>query len=334
MKKIYLSFLSAVVGAALFSSLNAGDCSCNPCECNPCNCGDRDLFAELFLTPPQETFCGKPIFCVKECSDPVCGEWLPERPPLFRPFIADPRQICSSVGWRFDDCVLARNVIPVSYGDLVPIYRWFNVWPWCGELEIDAEGAVWAVFDPLHESSPLIDADYYIGFPISYSIGDWQFRLRGYHISTHIGDEYLLNHPNFKRLNPSAEYIDFFVSWYMSPAIRLYSGLGVVVGADESFPQKRFFADLGFELRFFEFGFLNQCQYLYGTPFFAAHLRTKGDYGRHVDMTYALGYEFGKLYGLEHRLRFQAEYHDGYSPDGQFSRFPTNYFQVRMTYGY
>src|SRR5262245_39461061 len=30
----------------------------------------------------------------------ISGVWLPEGPPLFRPFIADPRQITSSVGWR------------------------------------------------------------------------------------------------------------------------------------------------------------------------------------------------------------------------------------------
>ena len=31
------------------------------------------------------------------------GVWLPEDPVLYRNMIADPRQICYSAGWRFND---------------------------------------------------------------------------------------------------------------------------------------------------------------------------------------------------------------------------------------
>lgn len=297
-----------------------------------------------------ESYWDKPIWCVEECCEPVWGEWLPELPVLFRPFIADPRQVCYSAGWRFNDRVLTKNVIPVSFADTIQFYRWHNVWPWCGDLQIELEGCVWAVFDPLHDSSPLIDADYYVGVPITYSTGDWQFRLRGYHISTHIGDEYLMNHgyhnsahpgsefystkSDFQRVNPSAEYLDFYVSNDFTQDIRFYGGVGFIVHQDESFRLKRFFGALGTEVRLRELGFMDCCQRIYGTPFFAAHLRFNNNYKRHVDMTYALGYEFGKTYGLERRLRFQMEYHDGYSPDGQFCKFPTNYFAVRCTYGF
>lgn len=297
-----------------------------------------------------ESYWDKPIWCVEECCEPVWGEWLPELPVLFRPFIADPRQVCYSVGWRFNDRVLTKNVIPVSFADTIEFYRWHNVWPWCGDLQIELEGCVWAVFDPLHDSSPLIDADYYVGVPITYSIGDWQFRLRGYHISTHIGDEYLMNHgyhnsahpgsefysseSDFERVNPSAEYLDFYISNDFTPDIRWYGGVGFIVHQDESFRLKRFFGAVGAEVRVRDLGFVDCCQRIYGTPFLAAHVRFNNNYKRHVDVTYALGYEFGKTYGLERRLRFQMEYHDGYSPDGQFCKFPTNYFALRCTYGF
>lgn len=297
-----------------------------------------------------ESYWDLPIWCVEDCCEPVWGEWLPELPVLFRPFIADPRQVCYSVGWRFNDRVLTKNVIPVSFADTIEFYRWHNVWPWCGDLQIELEGCVWATFDPLHDSSPLIDADYYVGVPITYSIGDWQFRLRGYHISTHIGDEYLMNHgyhntahpgsefysseSDFERVNPSAEFLDFYISNDFTQDIRWYGGVGFIVHQDESFRLKRFFGAVGAEVRVRDLGFVDCCQRIYGTPFLAAHVRFNNNYKRHVDVTYALGYEFGKTYGLERRLRFQMEYHDGYSPDGQFCKFPTNYFAVRCTYGF
>lgn len=279
-------------------------------------------------------FWDLPIFCTVQCNEPVTFELLVEEPPLMRPFIADPRQVTYSAGWRFDDDSLVQNVIPVSFGDLATLVRFYNVWPWCGELEVGLEGAVWAVFDPLHESSPLINADYYVGVPITYAIDRWQFRLRGYHISSHVGDEFLLNHPFFHRKNPSAEYLDFFISHDLTDSIRVYAGLGYIVHQDNSFRCKRFYADIGGEIRPWGYGFYDEGQCLYGVPFFAIYARHRGEFHNHADVTYALGYELGKTYGLERRMRVYVEYHDGYSLEGQFSHEPTSYLALRITYGF
>jgi hypothetical protein len=269
----------------------------------------------------------------EDCCD-CGGVWIPEDPPLFRPFMADPRQITYSVGWRFDDNALTKNVIDVSYCDTFPIYRWCDVWPWGGQLQIELEGALWAVFDPCYESAPLINADYYVGIPITYAIDRWQFRLRGFHISSHIGDEFLLNHPNFDRRNPSAEYLDFFISHDLTEEIRLYGGLGFVVEQDPSFHFSPFYSALGAELRLLRLGFLDCRNVLYGCPIFGMHFRQSGDFHHHIDATYVLGYEIGKLCGLYRRLRVFLEYHDGYSVEGQFCKHAANYFSVRMTYGF
>lgn len=264
------------------------------------------------------------------------GVWFPEGPPLFRPFITDPRAVNFSVGWRFNDQALTKNVIPVSYGDILPIYRWFDVkiGPFCGQLEFYIEGALWAVFDPITYSAPLMNADYYVGFPISYSFGPWSFRLRGYHISSHIGDEFLLNHPGFDRRNPSAEYLDFFASYLLSKSIRLYGGIGYIVQQDKSFPCKRVYADAGVEVRLQSLGFNSPCNNLVGRPFYAMHWRYKGDYKNHVDMTYAIGYELAKTKCMGRCVRVFLEYHDGYSIEGQFSKHPTDYLALCLTYGF
>lgn len=266
--------------------------------------------------------------------EPCCGIWLPEDPVLFRPFMADPREIDYSVGWRFNDNAMTKNVIDVSFGDTIAIYRWCNVWPWDGELQIELEGALWATFDPCTPSAPLLNADYYGGIPITYSIGDWQFRFRVFHISSHIGDEFLLDHPGFDRRNASSEYVDFFISHDLTEEIRLYGGLGYLVAQDKEFHISPFYSAIGAELRLLSFGFVDKCDRLYGCPIYAMHFRQNGEFKHHIDATYILGYEFGKLCGLYRKLRFFMEYHDGYSCEGQFVKKPTNYFSIRTSYGF
>lgn len=250
--------------------------------------------------------------------------------------MADPHQLTYSVGWRFNDEAITKNNIDVSYYSTFPVYRWFNVniWRFCGDLQIDIEGCLWAIFDPMTFSAPLIDADYYVGFPLTYACDTWSFRLRGYHISTHIGDEYLLNHPDFVRKNPSAEYLDFFVSNNITDDIRLYGGVGYVLAQDSSFVCHRIYAAAGFEVRLYEIAFWDWRDRIVGKPYLGAHFRYSGDFNHHFDSTYVLGYEFEKLSGLQRRLRIFLLYHDGYSAEGQFSRLATNYFSIRATYGF
>ncbi len=262
------------------------------------------------------------------------GIWFPEGPPLFRPFAADPRQVTYSLGWRFNDNVIAKNVIDFSFGDIWPVYRWCNIWYFNGDLELDLEGAVWDVFAPFDQDSPMVNADYYVGIPISYTFGDWALRLRGYHISCHIGDEFLIHHPHFHRKNPSTEYLDFFVSYQFSKDIRCYGGIGWLCLQDDSFKCGDWYAEFGLELRLHELGYRNYCDRLYGTPIYAMHFHFQSDYKNHVDATYILGYEWGKFSGLRRRFRLFIEYHDGYCREGQFGKFPTNYLSIRGSYGF
>jgi hypothetical protein len=262
------------------------------------------------------------------------GIWLPEVPPAMRPFAADPHQLTYSVAWRFNDPALGKNLIPVSFGDTLPIYRWVDLWYFRGDLQLELEGGVWAIFDPLHESSPLIDADYYVGVPVTYVWDNWAIRLRGYHVSTHIGDEFLLNHPNFKRLNPSIEAFDLFVSNQFTRDIRLYGGIGWIACQDDSYRVGPFYAEAGLELRLKELGYHDYCNRLYGVPIYAMHFRYNAIYKNHLDATYILGYEWGKFSGLRRKLRIFLEYHDGYETFGQFTKRPSRWLAIRGTYGF
>jgi hypothetical protein len=321
-------FLSALLNAEEVE--NQQECTCEP----ECYCGDNVIPADshsAYWKKDGELECSYAHACGH------CGIWLPEEPMLFKPFIADPRQVDYSVGWRFRDRSLASNIIDVSFGDALGIYEWCDVWPWKGQLRIEIEGALWAVFAPLKESAPLYNADYYVGVPITYAIDRWQFRLRGFHISSHIGDEFLITHcdKGFERFNPSAEYLDFAVSHEFTDDIRLYGLLGVIMHHDESFRcGGPLYAEAGMELRFHPLQYIDFCNKLIGTPFYAMHWRYNRAFKHHIDMTYALGYEWAKFSGLCRKLRIFMLYHDGYGVDGQFCKIPTHYFSIRMSYGY
>lgn len=308
-------------------------------EICPVECPKRQLDYNIHLDPRvyedsnwEEVLPGTDCEWARQWG--MIGIWFPEDPPLFRPFLADPRQVTYSAGWRFDDQVLVKNVIDVSFGDIFPIYRWCDLWYFRGDLEVGIEGGVWAVFDPLHTSAPLINADYYVGLPITYAWDDWAIRLRGYHISCHIGDEFLLEHPHFHRRNPSTEFLDLYVSYQFSREIRLYGGIGWLCCQDDSFRIGPWYAECGLELRMRQLGYIDYCNRLYGEPFFAMDFRYNNVFKHHIDSTYVLGYEWGKLSGLRHRFRVYIEYHDGYSAEGQFCKCATNYFSIRGSYGY
>ncbi|MBA3958435.1 MAG: DUF1207 domain-containing protein [Parachlamydiaceae bacterium] len=353
--------MSSVLAFAHDAQMGCGaDCTCGCAMGYPCHCGDHssnqvinnemEYIEDSYTNADNYTeedyryyveFMNSPWYTAGGSWEyPLCcgqtGVWFAEQPALFKPLMADPRQICYSVGWRFDDQVLHKNVIDVSFGDSLSLYEWtnFQIGSWCGRLRVEVEGALWACFSPCQESAPLLNADYYGGIPITFACDGWAFRLRAFHISSHIGDEFLLSHPRFKRLNPSAEYLDFFASHDFTNDIRIYGGIGWIVRQDETFHCSPFYAAAGAEVRLQSMGNIDWCNMLYGVPIFGMHFRFSKDYKRHVDATYVLGYEWGKLTGLGRKVRAYLEYHDGYSTEGQFCQRPTNYLSFRTSYSY
>lgn len=267
----------------------------------------------------------------------ISGIWFPQMTELFLPLIADPRSATYSLGWRSGDHVIGVKTIGVSLGDDFPIYRWLDVF-WGGDIQVGIEAGIWSVFnmDPNPNTArgwgELVNTDFYGGIPITFATGPWSFRLRGYHISSHLGDEYMVDHPNVVRLNPSIEAIDFFVSYQASEAIRLFVGPGVVVHSDPTFPWKPIYIEYGAEARFWGSKFLKQR--LYGTCFFAALWRNEEELDYNFDGTYRAGYEWSKLQGIGRKFRLYIGYHHGYSLEGQFQKMRTHYFEYNMNYGF
>ncbi|MCY3974024.1 MAG: DUF1207 domain-containing protein [Simkaniaceae bacterium] len=271
----------------------------------------------------------------REKGNKTKGIWFPQTTVLYPPMIANPRATLYSVAYREGDRVLGKHSVTVSLGDHFPIYRWRNILHRQGDLQIDVQAGVWSAFKMgscyNKEVSELMNTDYLVGLPLSYATGEWAFRLRVYHLSTHLGDECLVRNPHIKRVNPSLEAVDFFAAWQPNQKLRLYAGTGVVIHTDRTYPIDPLYVEYGGEFRFLEKR--NEYHGIYGTFFFAAYVRNWQAVSWAFDFTPMFGYEWSKLQGVGRKMRLFINYHRGYS-EGQFFKDRTAYGGVGFSWGF
>ena len=83
-------------------------------------------------------------------------------------------------------------------------------------------GGVFSQFDMHTYSKDLLNADYLVGFPLSWRLNGTSTRFRIYHQSSHLGDEFLINqHP--ARVNLNWEAAELIASQDLGH-LRLYGG--------------------------------------------------------------------------------------------------------------
>lgn len=264
-------------------------------------------------------------------SQHIDGIWFPQSTRLFPTMVANPQRVAYALSWRFDDDVVGKNAAFVSLGDHFPIFRWLGVGPVQGDLQVGIEGCAWAYFDMKGDVN-LFNTDYYVGIPLSYSFDNWAFRLRYYHTSSHLGDEYMVLHPTVTRLNPSMEAVDLFAAYDITNDLRVYGGVGAVVRSDNTYKLKRWYFEGGGDWRFFDSK--NMYHLLYFQPYVAMYLRSWQDNSWRLDANFALGCEISKLQNVGRCVRLYAEYHTGPCFIGQFSRDRSSYWSANLSYGF
>lgn len=252
---------------------------------------------------------------------------LPQLSPFFPTMLAQPHMLGYSAGYRTYDKVFKLAVLPVSIGDQFSLYQFKTVK--YGHLYFGMEACVWAIFEARAKSLSLINADYYVAFPFTYINDPFAARLRVYHQSSHLGDEYLLEN-EICRLNPSMEVIDLTLSYDVYPHLTGFLGYGYVMRSDDSYKVKPNNVFYGFN---YFFDYLKVCIFKgEATPYFAAFFQNNENNNWGLDGTLTLGYQWNKPCG--HKLRAFIEAHDGYEPEGQFSKKKTRYFAIKIMYGY
>lgn len=261
--------------------------------------------ANVYLTDP--TWDGMPAD--EHCPTPGnAWSWqvLPEG-LIYRSYQAGVREPRLSIvafseadGRKLWDGTLGGRVGLLRYG------TWGPILPQGWQVDVEAAAIVRLTLDEIRDFET---ADYRVGVPVTYGIGNWQYKLAVYHLSSHLGDEFILAHPGsqFDRINYVRDAVVLGASYYPHPAVRLYSEAAYAVNVDG-----------GAEPWEFQFGTeISQPgpTGMRGTPFLAinGHLREEHEFGG--DVNTQLGWLWRGQSGQV--MRFGLHYFNGKSSQYQ-----------------
>ncbi|MDO5581770.1 MAG: DUF1207 domain-containing protein, partial [Planctomycetia bacterium] len=119
-------------------------------------------------------------------------------------------------GWIWD----------ITLGGRVPIIRYGSgnaVQP--EGFQIDLEGAALLRLD-FEKQRDLAATDYRAGIPLTYGTKHWQYKLAYYHISSHLGDNYIQDRYRIPPVNYVRDEILFGIAWRPINSVRLYGEAG------------------------------------------------------------------------------------------------------------
>jgi hypothetical protein len=251
---------------------------------------------------------------------------------IFCPILADPKEARSFVSLlrgtfrSLDDpSGKGTTIASVGLGDSFGLVRWGGPAPNEG-VQLDVVGSIFAQFDLGTPSNDLINADYIIGLPLTFRRSGFSTRVKVYHQSSHLGDEYLLRSEDIDRKNLSFESVEFLVSQELGP-LRVYAGGERIFRREpDTLPSKLFHG--GAELRT---GRAGPARLVSGVDLKATDLH---DWSPAVSGRVGLELAQHRSEGHPARLvTLMIEIYQGPSPYGQFFQDDISYFGVGLHFG-
>lgn len=200
--------------------------------------------------------------------------------------------------WIFDGALGGRiGIVRWGTSDRVSPEGW----------QLDLEGAVFPRVN-LDQDENLESADYRFGVPLTWSQGPFEAKLAYYHLSSHLGDDFIARNPMFVPVDYRRDALVLGGAWRPIPDLRFYAE------ADWAFN-----TGSATEPWQFQFG-VDYSQVKPGccSPFVAVngHLREEVDFGGGVNVIAGWQWRSGQSDRL---LRIGAQYYNGKSY--QFSFF-------------
>ncbi len=224
-------------------------------------------------------------------------------------------------GWYFD-ATLGARIGFLRYGNDSP------VWPEGWQLDVEASAIPRMTLDEFRD---MIATDFRYGFPITYRRGRVEWKFGFYHLSSHLGDEYIISgrplhsqNKRFDRINYLRDVLVAGVGVRPTDSTRLYAEAGWAFNNDD-----------GSEPWELQFG-AEYSPYLPqgppGSPFLAvnAHLREEVDFGG--GLSAQLGWQRRLAYGRLFRTGFH--YFNGPSEQYQFFREHEEHFGFGIWYDF
>lgn len=231
---------------------------------------------------------------------------------VFDPLLADPRwPHMSTSAQQYNNHDLGKSIGAVSYGGRLPLVR--RRTDRGDDWEIGLQGAVFAAFDLASDSGNLLNADYTVGVTWAGRRENTSVMARFFHQSSHIGDEFLLENPEFRRDNYSWEAVDIIVSQDLcGRTVRLYGGGRGLIDVDPGY-LKHWSVQYGAEWRS-SHTYVNELL----RPVAAVDMQHDQQNDWEADVSVRAGVQVELPDMANHILQVLIEYYNGHSPHGQF----------------
>jgi len=232
--------------------------------------------------------------CTNECD--WCFQWLPEG-LLYKSYLAGEKEPRFAAIWLNDS---ERDLYwETALGGRVGIFRKGTFDPVRPEgWQLDLEGAALARVN-LDNESDLDAADFRIGMPMTWRRGPTAVKFGYYHISSHLGDEYLIKNPTFQRRNYVRDAALVGISQDLNDDCRVYGEVAYSPGATG-----------GAEPLEFQFGAEYSPNQPRLAPFAAVNLHSREEFDFQASVNVVAGWQVrGDHTGR--RMRFGAQYYNG-----------------------
>jgi len=279
----------------------------------------QQAVAEQPGLPPPSSIYGhrmspdtiEPPDCIGCSTEPWDWQLLPDG-LIYKNYIAGAKEGRFSTAWLYDsdgrwvwDSTLGARIGVVRFGTTSAS----NPEGW----QLDMEGGAFTRLD-IEEESDLEAADFVFSVPLTYSQGPWDFQFGYYHLSSHVGDEFLERNPGFVRNNFLRNAIILGVTYHLNQDWAVYGE------ASWSYETSGF-AD-PWEFQFGADYAPAIANGIHGTPFFGINgrLREELNYGggvnvltgwqwrgRESDKTFRVGFQYYNGASLQNSFTFEHE---------------------------
>lgn len=263
------------------------------------------------ISTETSTIAPKGASFVKSHASHPTLEVMPEGVIYDTP-IADPKWPKFSAGYQKHlKNTYGKSIFGLSFGENFSLAR-YKTDGWAYEFGVQA--GLTGLMDIASQTTRLINSDYFVGAGVSIVYDRrWQNLIQFSHLSSHLGDEFLISRPDYinKRVNLSYEAFKWFTA-YKFDSLRPYIGFGYLVHRDPS-TLKPFTIEGGVD-------YVSRSKFLFDTTRYVlgvySHLWSQNNYKPSLNVRTGLQLE-NPIWGGRH-LQFLIDYSYGKSRHGQF----------------
>ncbi len=219
---------------------------------------------------------------------------------MYRSYLAGFKEPRIANVWNRDS--QGRDVMESTLGARVGVLRYGSVGAYRPQgWQFDVEGAALTRVLPGTNSTELEAVDFRVGLLSTWSDGPWHVKAGYYHLSSHLGDEFVIANPLFPRLNYVRDSLISGVTYELTDNWQTYGEIAYAIGREDGAEPLEF--QYGIQYSPLAFG-------LRGAPFAAINGHTRQDFDYITSLTVQAGWQWR---GSESQRLFRVgvQYYDG-----------------------